>query len=137
MPNYNDLIYTSADFKIVLSITGGGAYSLLTVEELSQNISKEEELIYAVSQQNAIGNKQNAKKITGKLAMQLGEMNAILLLEGLPDATEITNATIAVAAIVGGFQRTYQNVNINTESFNIKAKDKQTVVSTDWNCLVN
>lgn len=135
MPNYNQLIYTAADYKIVLAITGGGAYPLLTATVADSNISKEEELIYAISNQNAIGNKQNAKKITGKLSMQVGELNAILQLEGLPDATEIVNATIAVVALVGGFQRTFQNVNINTEGINIKAKDKQTEAAMDFTAL--
>lgn len=135
MPNYNKLILTSSDYKIVMVFPGGGAYPLLTVESMSTNISVEEELIYAVGEEDAIGNKRNARKASGKLNIQVGEISAILLLEGLVDSTRISNVTIATSAIIGGFQRTFKNVNINTESIDVKAKDKQSMASLDWTAL--
>lgn len=135
MANYNKLILTGADYKIIMVFPGGGSYPLLTVESLSLNAAVEEELIYAVGEEDAIGNKRNARKQSGKINIQAGEICAILLLEGLLDATYISNVTIATTAIVGGFQRTYKNVNINTESIDIKAKDKQSLASLDWTAL--
>jgi hypothetical protein len=135
MPNLNQLIYTGADFKLFLSILGGGTYPLLTGDSIALNTAKEEELIYAIGDEDPIGNKQNARKRTGKLSMQLGELNAILEIEGLLDATDIVGATLAVTAIVGGFQRTLKQVNINTEGIDVKRKDKETIVSMDYTAL--
>ena len=133
--NANALIYTGADFKIFLSIAGGGTYQLLTGDSVAPATAKEEELIYAIGQEDAIGNKQNARKRSGKVSMQLGELQAILDLEGLLDATDIVGATIAITAIQAAFARTYKGVNFNTEGFDIKRKDKETIASMDFTAL--
>lgn len=137
MPNYNQLILTGADYKLFLKINGGGNYPLLTVESINMNIVIGEELIYAVGEQDAIGNKQNERSVKGKINLQVGEMNAILLIEGLQDSTRIVGATLAAIAIQGGFARTFKAVNINTESIDIKAKDKQSIVGMDFTALTN
>lgn len=135
MPNLNPLIYTAADFKLFLGISGGKTYPLLTTDSVEVNTNVEEEFIFAVGFEDAIGNKKNARKRSGKLNLQLGEINSILLLEGLQDATFITGATLAISAVVGAFNRTLRQVNINTEVFTIKAKDKSILVPMDWTAL--
>lgn len=135
MANLNNLIYTASEFKVFLGILGGKTYPILTAETIGQSISVEEELIYVVGEEDAQGNKQNSRSVKGKLAMQLGEMDKILKLEGLQDATRINGATIAVTAIKGGFARVYKNVNINMEDFAIKAKDKQSIINMDFTAL--
>lgn len=137
MPNLNKLILTGADYKIFLALSTGVTYPLLTVDSINLDIAVEEELIYAVGEEDAIGNKQNSRKFTGKLSMQVGEISAILLLNGLTDATRITNATLACTAAVGGFQRTLRSANINTETIDIKRKDKESLVSMNMTAITN
>lgn len=135
MPNYNPLILTGADYKLFLGIAGGGVYPLKTTDSIDLTTAVEEELIYAVGEEDAIGNKKNARKRSGKLSMQVGEINAILELEGLIDATFITGATLAATAIQGGFARTWKGVNINTEAIAVKGKDKQSLCAMDFTAL--
>lgn len=136
--NLNDLIFTGADFKLFLSIPNGaigGTYQLLSTDAIDLNVSVEDELIYAVGSEDPIGNKQNARKRTGKLIIQLGEIYSMLALEGLLDATYVNGATLAVTAIQGAFERTWKQVNFNTDNLPIKGKDKQTLVTIDFSAL--
>lgn len=133
--NANQLIFTGADFKIFLSISGGATYPLITGDSVAPTTAKEEELIYAIGDEDPIGNKQNARSRKLKISMQLGELQAILDLEGLLDATDIKGATVAITAIQGAFARTYKGVNFNTEGFDIKRKDKETIASMDCTAL--
>ena len=67
--------------------------------------------------------------------MQVGEIYAILALEGLLDATFIVGATLGATAIQGGYQQTFKQVNIHTDARTIKGKEKQTLVSMDLTAL--
>ena len=132
MPNLNTIILTAADYKIMLVIPGGGSFPIITADSLSWNNEREEETIYAIGEENPIGAKRNATKYDGKISLQVGEMNAIMQSAGLVEMTQIANATLSVTAVQGGFARTWSGLNVNTESADIKAKDKQTMVAVDW-----
>lgn len=132
MANLNSLILTSADYKVMLVVPGNAAFPILTADSISWTVEREEESIYSIGEENPIGNKRNATKYSGKFSIQVGEMSAILQSAGLLESTQIANATLAVTAIQGGFSRTFSGMNINTESVDIKAKDKQSMASLDW-----
>lgn len=131
----NKLILTGADYKFFLAINGGGVYPLLTVDSVSMDIKTEEELIYAVGEKDPIGNKQNANSYTGKITMQAGELNAIMLIEGLQKAIDITGATMGATAITGGLNRTFKSVNINSQTESVKRKDKETLSDMNFTSL--
>lgn len=135
MPNYNQLILTAADYTFFLNVPGGGTYKMRTLDSIDMDISVEEELIYAVSEEDAIGNKQNARKVTGKFVWQVGENFAVSSLEGVSDMTRLTGCTIACVAVRGGFGRTITGVNINTESISVKRRDKETLASLSFSAL--
>lgn len=135
MPNYNQLILTAADYTFFLNVPGGGTYKLRTLDSVDMNVSVEEELIYAVSEEDAVGNKQNARKCTGKLNLQVGELFSILALEGVPDATRLTGCTIACVAIRGGFNNTLTSVNMNSQQISIKRRDKESLAGIDFTAL--
>lgn len=134
--NLNALVFTGADYKIVISVPNAAGtntpFTLLTAQEHQHDIEVEDESVYAIGKRNPIAEKSNSKSYKGKLILQAGEVNAILLLTGLNDATSIQGATLAITAISGGFSRVFQAVNFNTENLNVKAKDKHTVVSINW-----
>lgn len=132
MPNRNQLIITAAQFTSMLIIQGGGSYKLLTLESISMSETSEGETIYAVGEEDPIGEQSNANKYSGKLGLQVGELNAILLIEGLRSAIRIRNATISVVALKGGFSRTYLGCNINTSTCDVKRKDKESLYSLDF-----
>lgn len=135
MPNYNQLILTAAEYTFFLNIPGGGTYKLLTLDNIDITVSAEEELIYAVGEEDAIGNKQNARKVTGKMSIQIGEIDSILNIEGFTDAVRILGATLACTAIRGGIARTLKQLNINTETWSIKRRDKESLSSLDFTAL--
>lgn len=137
MPNYNALIFTGADWSIFLALSNGVTYEMLTVESIDLDIATEEELIYGVGNEDPIGNKQNARKYSGKISLQAGEILSIRNIAGLPDATRLTNCTLAVSAIRGGLQYVFRNVNINSEAISIKRKDKETLVNLTLTALTN
>lgn len=133
--NLNQLIINSATCSIILLVPtalGVLTFPLLTVQSFDFNDSASGELIYAIGQRDPIGNQSNENKYDGKITIQLGEINAILLLCGFSSSIQIAGATIAVAGLTGGFKKTYKSVNCNSDSSSIKAKDKETLVNLDW-----
>jgi len=135
MPDYNQLILTGADYKFTLAINGGGVYPLRTVDSVSMDIKAEEELIYATGEQDPIGNKQNANSYGGKITMQAGELNPILLIEGLKKAIDIKGATFAATAIRGGLNWIFKGVNINSQTTSVKRKDKETLSDMNFTSI--
>ncbi len=133
--NLNDLIINSATCSIMITIPtaiGDKTLPLLTVQNFDFNDASSGELIYAIGSRRPIGNQSNEDKFDLKITLQLGEINAILQICGFQSAIEINGASIAVAALTGGFAKSYTNVNCNSDSSSIKAKDKETLVNTDW-----
>lgn len=135
--NLNQLIISSQTCSIVLTVPTANSpvplsFPLQTVQTFDFNDATEGELIYAIGQQNPIGNKSNANKYDGKITLQLGEVNAILAICGFLSAIEIQNAQLSVAALTGGFVKAYQSVNFTTDTSSIKAKDKETLTTIDW-----
>lgn len=135
MPNLNQLIISSQTCSIVLTVpTAAGliTFPLQTVETFDFNDTSEGELIYSIGNEDPIGNKSNANKYDGKISLQLGETFALLAACGFSSLSQIRGAQLSVAVLTGGFVKSYTGVNCNSDSSSIKAKDKQTMVSTDW-----
>lgn len=135
MPNLNQLILSAAQYETVLNISGGGTYLLETAESISWSEVSEGETIYAIGQEDPIGEKSNANKYSGKFVTQVGEANAILLLEGLQSFIRVRNAVIAITGVTGGFAKTFLGVNINTANVDLKRKDKESLMNCDFNCV--
>lgn len=135
--NLNQLVQTGADYKISIdvpnAVTGGStAFMIQTAQEFSYDIEVEDESIYAIGVRKPIAEKSNAKSYKGKLVLQSGEANAIIGLSGLNDATNVQGCTLGIGALQGAFGRVFEAVNFNSESLNVKAKDKQTPISINW-----
>lgn len=138
MPNLNSIILTGADYKVVLVIKNGalnGTYPILTGTNLSWSDASENESIYAIGQEDPIGEKSNANKYSGKLTLQAGEINAILGLEGFPSAIRIRGAVLAVTGLSGVFKKTYSGINFNSANFDITNKSKESLMNIDFNAL--
>jgi hypothetical protein len=135
MGQYQQLIINSATCSIVLTVPtalGQITFPLQTVETFDFNDKSSGELIYAIGQADPIGNQSNENAYDLKITLQLGEISVLLQVCGFTSAIQIRGAQIAVAALLGGFAKSYQFCNCNSDSSSIKAKDKQTLVSTDW-----
>ena len=135
MPNLNTLIITAAEYKVALSIPGSGVYMIQTMNNISWSDTAENELIYAVGEENPIGNKRNANKYSGKFALQAGEMYNILQAAGLKTAIQVPSCILSITSISGGPQYTYSGLCLNSSGVDVKAKDKESVVSIDWTAI--
>lgn len=135
MANLNQLVINPALCSIWITIPTAGsqvAVQLLTVQTMDFNDASEGELIYAIGQADPIGNQSNVNKYDLKMTLQLGEINALLAVCGFSSSIQIRGAQIAIAALTGGFSKSYQAVNCNTDTSSIKAKDKETMTSLDF-----
>lgn len=140
MSDKSALIMNAADYKISVDVpnalTGNfNLYVFGTIQEIGYDIEVEDETIYAVGTVTPIAEESNAKSYKGKLTAEAGEINAILGLTGKNDATSVQGATLGIIGIKGGFARVFTGVNFNTESLNIKAKDKHTPITINWKGL--
>lgn len=139
MPELGQLVITSADYKIQLSVpnAAGGItpFILRTVETLTYDIQEEDETVHAVGTAYPIAEKSNAKTYGGTLVLQAGEANAILLSLGLNDWTQLKNCELGAVAIQGAFARVFHSLNYNSERLSVRAKDKMTMITSNWKAL--
>lgn len=136
--NLNQLIITSADYKIILIVptaNGSKAFPLLTVDSIDWEDAREQEFIHAVGSEDPIGNKSNARTYSGKLSLEVGESNVILSACGFNSATQISGATLAITSIVGAYSKVYNSVNINRDASGTKAKDKSSLTAWDFSAV--
>ena len=134
MPNYNALVYTAADFKIILLIDGI-PFPLLTLQDFGSSIKKEEETIYAIGEIDPIAEKSTGKGYSGKVSIEAGELTRILLATGLTDATDIQGAQLGITSKDGFYHRVYSGVNINSEDTDFKVKDRHIPVPLTWKAI--
>ena len=130
----SNLVLTGADYKI-LWIIKGIPFPILTADNISYNDTIESEQHYAVGETKPIAIKQNAEKTDGKLNIQNGEMAVILTKLGFVKAIQINNSILTIVATAGALKRTHVHLNVNGGAVDIKAKDKATLISLDWECL--
>ena len=134
MANLNPLIYTASEFKLVL-LYQGLASPLLTVQDFNSDVKTEDETIYAIGQVEPIGEKTNGESYGGKLSLQSGELSTILNTTGKATATQIRGAVLGITSLDGLINRVFTGVNITSEAFSVKAKDKQTIFELNWKAV--
>lgn len=134
MADYSSLIYTAAEYKLVWLINGT-AYPLKTITDFGTSAKVEDESIYAIGAEDPIAEKVTGTQYTGKLSLQAGELDAILRSQTLSAATQIRGSQLGITAISGTFARIYGTVNITTEDLDVRAKDKQSIISLGWKAL--
>lgn len=139
MPNLNGLIYTSSDYKMALSAVGPTGLTvkvpLTTVESFDYGSKVEGEYIHVVGDKEPIGHKTNTSTYPGKLTLQAGELEIILKAIGAVMATQISNATITIIALNGAFAKIAKNVDIMSHDGSVKAKDKQSLITLNYEGL--
>ena len=134
--NAEALVISSDAYKCVLTLNNNQTFILTTLAGISMAAKRESEPIHAIGQQEPIAQKRNSVAFSGKLEIQVGELEIILRASGLAEGTQIENASLGITSLnPSGLQRVYSGLNIDSESIDIKAKDKQTLVSMDWNAL--
>lgn len=139
MPNYNQLIYTAADFKLLLLVpNAAGAllpFPLVTAQSFGSSHKTEDETIYAIGETDPIGEKTNGNQYTGKFEIQKGEMAVILKTTGYASPIQIKGAQLAITSYDGIVNEVYGGINVTSSDYDVKAKDKDTKVACNWKAV--
>jgi len=128
----NGLVIPAQSYNMVLVMPSGNPYPILTAETLDFDATAQGETIHAIGQQTPIAVKSNATSYKGKLGLQTGEWNAILLLEGFTDATQVQGATISISAIGYVFVRTFKGAVFLSDTVSVRRGNKETLTNIDF-----
>jgi len=72
----------------------------------------------------------------GKLSAQAGEILTFMRLNGFANTLQIQGATLTIIAVGNpALTKIFSGVNVTSEDFNIKAKDKQSLVEMNWKAV--
>jgi hypothetical protein len=136
--NLNPLVYTSSDYKIVLSAKNSLGMTitapLFIVEDLGYGAKKEVEYIHAIGDDEPRALKTNTSTYPGKLTIEAGELENFLLGLGIVFATQIQSFNIAIIA-GANLVKAFKNCVFDSHDATIKAKDKRSLISLNFNAL--
>ena len=136
--NLNPLVYTSSDYKITISAKNDNGQvitvPLFVVEDLGYGAKKELEYIHGIGSDEPRALKSNTSTYPGKLSMEAGELENLLIGLGVPFATHIQSFTIAV---IGGANlvKVFKECKFDSHDATIKAKDKRSLISMNFMAL--
>ena len=136
--NLNPLVYTSSDYKITISAKNDSGKTvtvpLFIVEDIGYGAKKELEYIHGVGSDEPRALKSNTSTYPGKLTIEAGELENLLIGLGLVFATQIQSFTIA---IIGGVNliKVFKECKFDSHDGTIKAKDKRSLISMNFMAL--
>lgn len=132
----NAIIYTAADYKILLTYNKKELSSAKSiVESVDVNIKVESENVYGLGSKYPMGLKTNGYAYSGKLSLEAGEAEKFCVAAVISNMTEVDGATLSIIALDGNFSKTYSGIVITSNDLSIKAKDKRSLVSFGWDAL--
>ena len=136
--NLNPLVYTSSDYKIVISAKNDAGQTItapvMIVEDLGYGAKKEVEYVHAIGSDEPRALKTNTSTYPGKLSIEAGELEILLIALGLVFATQIQSFTIAIIA-GPTLVKSFKNCVFDSHDATIKAKDKRSLISLNFNAL--
>ena len=132
--NLSKFYYSSAEFKIFLSIPGGST-SPVFLEEVEINEKIETESQHVVGDVNPVAITENSRTYNGKFSGAVGQMEILLQLNGLSRYTDISNALIIVSSTNGVIVKRIIGVFVNSAGIPIKKGDKNILSSLDFEFL--
>jgi hypothetical protein len=132
--DYNKLIFTSSDYKMVISVAGVTA-PITILESFDYGAKKESEYIHRIGSDEPAGLKTNASTYPGKLQMEAGELEILLSTLGFVFMTQIVNATISIVTPFGDLIKVFKGCIFESHDGSVKAKDKRSLISIDFKAV--
>jgi hypothetical protein len=132
--NLSKFYYSSAEFKIFLSIPGGST-SPIFLEEVEINEKIETEAQHVVGDVNPVAITENSRTYNGKFSGAVGQMELLLKLNGLSRYTDIANALIIISSTNGIVVKRIIGVFVNSAGISMKKGDKNILSSLDFEAL--
>ncbi len=130
----NALIFTAADYKIALSVNGV-TVPLTVVESFDYGAKKEHEYIHIVGSEEPVGLKTNTSTYPGKIQMEAGELEQLLLTLGYVFATQIKDATVSIVTFAGDLVKVFKSCVITSHDGSVKAKDKRSLITMSFESI--
>ena len=132
--NLSKFYYTSAEFKIFLSIPGGST-SPVFLEEVEINEKIETEAQHVVGDVNPVAITENSRTYNGKFSGAVGQMEILLQLNGLSRYTDITDALIIISSLDGIIIKKIIGVFVNSAGIAMKKGDKNILSALDFEAV--
>jgi hypothetical protein len=132
--NLSKFYYSSAEFKIFLSIPGG-LKSPIFLEDVEINEKIETESQHVVGDVNPVAITENSRTYNGKFSGAVGQMELLLQLNGLSRYTDIANAIIIISSTNGIVVKRIIGVFVNSAGISMKKGDKNILSSLDFEAL--
>ena len=123
--------YSSADFKIFLSIPNGSTTPIF-LEEVEINEKVETEAQHVVGDIDPVAITEANRTYNGKFSGAVGQMELLLQLNGLNKYTDIKNANIIVSSTDGVIVKRVIGVYVNSGGIAIKKGDKSILSGLDF-----
>lgn len=132
--NLSTFYYSSADFKIFLSLPGGST-SPIFLEEVEFTEKIETEAQHIVGEVNPVAITENSRTYTGKFSAAIGQMEFLLQTNSLSRYTDIANAIIIISSTSGIIVKRIIGVFVNSAGIAMKKGDKNILSSLDFEFL--
>ena len=132
--NLNSLIFTSSDYKLVVSCNGIPA-PLSTVESFDYSRKVEHEYIHVIGSDEPQGLKTNTATYPGKITIEAGELEVFLAALGYVFASQIKDATISIVTFAGDLVKVFKNCVFVDHSGTVKAKDKRSLITLSFESI--
>ena len=132
--NLSKFYYSSAQFKIFLSIPGGST-SPVFLEEVEINEKIETEAQHVVGDVNPVAITENSRTYNGKFSGAVGQMEILLQLNGLSRYTDITDALIIISSLDGIIIKKIIGVFVNSAGIAMKKGDKNILSALDFEAV--
>ena len=134
MADLSAAVFTSSDYKIALSVNNT-PFPLTIVESFDYGAKKEHEYVHIIGSDEPVAVKTNTSTYPGKITMEAGELEALLISQGYVFATQIKNATISIVTFQGDIIKFFKSCVITSHDSSVKAKDKRSLVSLSFESI--
>jgi hypothetical protein len=132
--DFNKLIFTSSDYKMVVSVNGV-TVPITILESFDYGAKKESEYIHRIGSDEPAGLKTNASTYPGKISMEAGELEIFLAKLGYVFVTQITGATISIVTPYGDLVKVFKGCVFESHDGTVKAKDKRSLITMDFKAV--
>lgn len=137
--NLNRLIYTSSDYKLVLSAANAAGVNVTVplniVESFDYGSKKESEYIHVIGTDEPQGLKTNTSTYPGKISIEAGEMEIFLAALGFVFATQVKDATISIVTFDGVLLKIFKSCVFTSHDGSVKAKDKRSLLTLSFESI--
>lgn len=135
MPNLTSLYIRGADHKVLLNVTGFGAFPIKTLKRISWEEAATEEVFFAVGEVEGVAYNTSDFQYSGNMDIQYGELMSIASIVGVTSILYLPFSTLSIASLSNVFNKTFISMKFARISGDIDGKALETPMGLKWGCL--